>query len=86
MDECPKINVIFIDTREVHSKLLNLINLDVRSMSTWYRIFLPLILPDDVEKVIYLDCDGLINSGLSELWFTDVSEYHIAGVMDTING
>jgi lipopolysaccharide biosynthesis glycosyltransferase len=74
----------FIDTEAIHQKLSKLINLNVRSLATWYRVFLPIIMPTSVSKVIYLDCDSYINDTLSELWEIDINEYHVAGVLDTI--
>lgn len=36
----------------------------------------------DINKVIYLDCDLIVNSSLSELFETNIDNYHIAGVED----
>lgn len=35
---------------------------------TFYRLMLPHILPESVEKVLYLDPDIIINASLSKLW------------------
>ena len=43
-----------------------------------YRLCAPDVLP--VEKVIYLDCDIVVNLDLSELWTVDVENYCFAGV------
>lgn len=37
----------------------------------------------DEDKVIYIDCDTIIDGSLEELWKTDIGEKYIAGVMDT---
>ena len=41
-----------------------------------YRLIAPEIL--DIEKVIYLDCDILMNLDISELWSIDLENYPIA--------
>lgn len=42
------------------------------------RLFLDKLLPEDVEKVIYLDGDTIIRGSLRKLWETDLSEAVIA--------
>ena len=77
--------VHYLDTRDIHSYLEENIKLDVRSLATYYRLFLPSLLPDTVEKVIYMDCDSLIDDSLEDLWNTDMNGYDIAGVLDLIS-
>ena len=43
------------------------------SMATYYRCMFSAILPDDVEKVLYLDCDIVVFGDISEFWNTDLS-------------
>lgn len=38
-----------------------------------------------IDKVLYLDCDVIVNGSLCELWNTDISDYAVAGVRDRIN-
>lgn len=38
-----------------------------------------------LDKVLYLDCDIIVNGSLSQLWNTDITHYAIAGVRDRIN-
>lgn len=54
------------------------------NISTYYRLLIPDIIKD-IDKVIYLDCDVIINSSLTDLWNTDISDYTLAGVRDRIN-
>lgn len=51
-------------------------------LSTYYRFLFANILPKDVQKLIYLDCDTLVLDSLRELWNTDVTDYSIAAVED----
>lgn len=50
--------------------------------ATYYRLLFTEILPDDINKVIYLDCDMIIMGSLLELWNTDVSHCALAAVTD----
>ena len=51
-------------------------------LSTYYRFLFADILPKDVHKLIYLDCDTLVLDSLRELWDIDVTNYSIAAVED----
>lgn len=52
------------------------------SIATYYRIFLPVILPESISKVLYLDCDLIVESSVSELWNTNVEGYALAATED----
>lgn len=52
------------------------------SLATYYRLFLTKVLPETVDKVLYMDCDIIVRHSLSTLWNTDISDYAIAGVLD----
>lgn len=51
------------------------------SIATYYRLRLATLLPD-IERIIYFDCDMVLNSSLDELFNTDFGENIIAGVKD----
>jgi lipopolysaccharide biosynthesis glycosyltransferase len=76
----------YLETKEIHVYLENKVKLAVRSLATYYRLFLPTLLPESINKVIYMDCDSIINGSLKELWEEDVDGFDIAGVLDTISG
>lgn len=75
----------FINTSKIDVFLKKEIIHEVSSLAKYYRLFLPTLLPKEVNKVIYFDCDGLILSTLKELWETDISEYDIGGVLDIVS-
>lgn len=50
------------------------------SIATYYRLLITTLLPDNVEKVIYLDCDMVIRDSLEELWRVDIDDYPLAAV------
>ena len=51
------------------------------TVQAWFRIKLP-DLCQDLDKILYLDCDTLILGDLSELFNTDLEERFLAGVKD----
>ena len=51
------------------------------SIAACYRLKLPSLLPD-VKRVIYFDCDFIVNSSLKKLFNKDLGKYPIAGVLD----
>lgn len=51
------------------------------TLQTYYRLKLSQILPD-VDRVIYLDCDMVVNDDLEELFNTDLHNNVIGGVLD----
>lgn len=53
------------------------------TISTYIRLFLSEILPSDIDKILYLDCDLIVTDNISDMWNTDISNYTVAGVVDT---
>ncbi len=52
------------------------------SLVAYYRLFAQMFLPKEVDKIIYLDCDMIVNGSLTELWNTDVEDKAMAAVYD----
>lgn len=55
------------------------------NQDSFCRLFLCDLLPNDIEKVLYLDSDTLICKDLTELWNTDLGHYHAAAVSDFVS-
>lgn len=55
-------------------------NLNYITIETYYRIIIPDLLSKDISKVLYLDCDIIVESDIDELWNTDISNYYLAAV------
>lgn len=56
------------------------------TISTFYRILAPLYIPNNVDKILYLDCDIIVRHSLQQLWNTDISNYAIGAVTDCLSG
>lgn len=48
--------------------------------ASYYRLALPNVLPVEIERVLFLDCDMCINGDLSYLWELDLKDHFIAAV------
>ena len=49
---------------------------------TYYRLAIPELLDETVDKVLYLDCDLIIKDDITKLWAVDVSHHFLAAVED----
>ena len=82
-------NVTFIKTDILNSNDKIMMPLDKedygKSLTTYSRLFLSTLLPDDINKVIYLDCDALVLGSYKQLWDLDLEGYYCAGVVDPTN-
>lgn len=54
--------------------------------ATYYRLYLSEMLPQSMNKVLYLDCDMIVRTDISELWNVDVEDVAVAAAMDGMDG
>ena len=82
-------SITFIETKKLDEMDFNVLgldrNLNKSSLTTYARLFMSTLLPSNIDKVLYLDCDSLIVDSYKDLWNTDISNYYCAGVLDGIN-
>jgi lipopolysaccharide biosynthesis glycosyltransferase len=50
--------------------------------SIFHRLLIPELLPKDIHKAIYLDCDLLVLSDLGELWDREIGDWHLLAAQD----
>jgi lipopolysaccharide biosynthesis glycosyltransferase len=79
----PKLNIIWVAMNEALPPSYPL-PLDNSSFpySIFVRLCLPFFIPEEVERIIYLDADMLVLEDISTLWYTNIGEHTIAGVVD----
>ncbi len=53
------------------------------SVASFYRLLIPKLLPEQLEKVIYLDCDLVVKGDLEQLWQVDIGDNYVLAVHDT---
>lgn len=52
------------------------------SITTYYRLMLPYVLDDTVEKILYLDCDVMVRKNLTKYYDCDIADKYVAGSHD----
>src|SRR5688500_9172481 len=52
------------------------------STATYYRLMMGRILPPDLIRVLYLDCDIIVRGDLQPLWQTELHNHVIAAAAD----
>ncbi|MBQ6298381.1 MAG: hypothetical protein IJK81_11990 [Selenomonadaceae bacterium] len=52
------------------------------TIGTFYRVFIPFVLPATIEKAIYLDCDIIATLDINEFWQIDLADKPL-GVMSS---
>lgn len=55
------------------------------SLATYYRLFIPDLLPTNIEKVLYLDSDIVIRGSIHDLWNIDLGDYPVAAAEDIVS-
>lgn len=75
-------NIIFIPQPDLNEQAGVEIQAGRWNISTFFRLFLCTILPDDIDKCIYLDCDTVVRHSLQELWNMDLGDKVVAAVDD----
>ncbi len=60
----------------------NVATTEWHSRATYLRLLLPSLLPEHMDRAIYLDSDLVIEGDLGHLWDEDVDDYAALGVQD----
>lgn len=58
------------------------INVGRWNISTFYRLFLATMLPDNLDRILFIDCDTLVMQDLTELYEMDMQDKWLYGVDD----
>lgn len=74
---------IFYNMSDIEDRLKGVVVKTI-AISAYARLFLPEILPQEVSKIFYLDCDSIILGSFKELWDTPMGDNLIFGVEDVI--
>ena len=54
------------------------------SIATYYRMFLPSLLPKEIDRILYLDCDIIVLQNVKELFELHMDGYGVAAVRDNV--
>jgi lipopolysaccharide biosynthesis glycosyltransferase len=82
---CAKFNskCTFYNMSDIEDRLKGIVVKTI-AISAYARLFLPEILPKDIKKIFYLDCDSIILGSFKDLWEQPMDNSLIFGVEDVI--
>lgn len=75
----------WIKAKDISKELQIDVSIDRGSLSQYARLFVSSVLPENLERVLYLDCDIIINQPIEELWNLDMEGKTIAALMDAFS-
>lgn len=75
-------NISFVDVSSKLAELSDQLQLrDYYTNTTYYRLFIAKMFPE-YDKALYLDCDTVVTSDVSELYFTDLGDNLVGAIPD----
>lgn len=74
--------ITFISPLNIEQLSSTNINVGRWNISTFYRLFLASMLPNDIDKILFIDCDTLVLQDLSSLYYMDMEDKWLYGVDD----
>lgn len=78
-------DIQFIPARDISKKLEMKVATDRGSLSQYARLFVSSDLPEDLGRVLYLDCDIIVKQSIRELWNLDLHGKTIGALMDAFS-
>ncbi|ODM27118.1 hypothetical protein A7W90_13340 [Clostridium sp. Bc-iso-3] len=84
-DKFSNAQIIIHNLDNLEKRLGKDVNVDHLSLATYARLLIADVLPDDVDKALYLDVDILVRENLSDLFSVDIENYYVAGVKSIID-
>lgn len=76
---------VFIKARDITKELHMGVDIDRGSLAQYARLFIQSDLPDDLDRVLYLDCDTMLMKSVRELWNLDMQGKTIAALNDAFS-
>lgn len=78
-------DVVFIPGKNISEKLSMNVAVDRGSLSQYSRLFVSSDLPQELSRVLYLDCDIVVKKSIRELWNLDLHGKTIGALMDAFS-
>lgn len=75
------VNLNFIKYENLE-KIVGMNIIATRALSAFAPLFSSSLLPNDIDKILYLDVDAIIVNSLNEVYNTDILNYYCAAVED----
>lgn len=78
-------NIIWMPFMNIEEEIGSKVKLDRGSYAQFARIFIGRMLPKNIKKILYLDCDTMIKASIIQLWETDLKQYSFAACLDAFS-
>lgn len=78
-------DIQFIPAKDISKKLSMNVATDRGSLTQYARLFVSSDLPNDLGRVLYLDCDIIVKQSIRELWNLDLHQKTIGALMDAFS-
>lgn len=78
-------NISFIELNIFDNINIDLSPVELKStvsLMTYARLFISSILPNNVKKILYLDCDAIILGSFKDLWNLNLEDNYCAAVLE----
>lgn len=76
-----RLNIVYVDkTMFADFPMPKQSGLSHISLATYFRLFTPILLPKEIDKIIYLDCDIIVRHNIQELYNTNINDFYIGAV------
>lgn len=73
-------HIIFVNEKDFDGLPLN--REHISRLEVYFRMAFPKLIPNTVDKILYLDSDLLVQKDLIDLWQIDFAGYYMAGVSE----
>ena len=80
-----KTDPIWIKSLNISEVISMKVATDRGSLAQYARLFVSRLLPTDLDRVLYLDCDIIINKSIKALWNLDLQNKTIGALMDAFS-
>ena len=80
-DGCDHVKIRFINVSRFSKQFEGLFLRGHFALETYFRLLMPELMPE-YKKVLYLDCDVIVNADLAELYMTELDGYLLAAAHD----
>ena len=77
--------IIWVPAKDISEELQMDVSVDRGSLSQYARLFISSVLPDNLNRILYLDCDIILNQSLEELWNIDMQGKTLAALKDAFS-
>lgn len=85
LEDRRRVRIQWLQPSESHFDLLRSLPCGYVGKSAYYKLLIPELLGPAYQRILYLDCDVVVEGDITELWYADVGKNYVLAVRDLIN-